>query len=74
MTVRLLANFDDLESELKALQSSRFASKCPDPRLKFIMENLVQSLHDFARKVDLTTEEWMCVEGSEMADWNCKDY
>ena len=31
----------------------------PDPRLKQIMESLVRHLHDFAREVDLTPQEWI---------------
>jgi hydroxyquinol 1,2-dioxygenase len=31
----------------------------PNPRLKQIMESLVRHLHDFAREVDLTPEEWL---------------
>jgi hydroxyquinol 1,2-dioxygenase len=34
-------------------------SGTPDPRLKQIMELLVRHLHDFAREVDLTPEEWL---------------
>ncbi len=34
-------------------------STTPDPRLKQIMESLVRHLHDFAREVDLTPEEWL---------------
>jgi protocatechuate 3,4-dioxygenase beta subunit len=30
-----------------------------DPRLKRIMESLVRHLHEFAREVDLTPEEWL---------------
>lgn len=30
----------------------------PDRRFKFILERLVQHLHDFARETRLTTEEW----------------
>lgn len=29
-----------------------------DPRLRFVMENLVRHLHDFARETDLTHDEW----------------
>src|SRR3981189_3127401 len=29
-----------------------------DPRVKFLMEELVKSLHDFVRKTDLTFDEW----------------
>ena len=31
----------------------------PDPRLREIMAALVRHLHDFAREVDLTPEEWL---------------
>ncbi len=31
----------------------------PNPRLKQIMEGLVHHLHDWAREVDLTPEEWL---------------
>ncbi len=31
----------------------------PNPRLKQVMESLVKHLHDFARDVDLTPEEWL---------------
>lgn len=31
----------------------------PDPRLKQVMASLVRHLHDFAREVDLTPEEWI---------------
>lgn len=34
-------------------------SATPDPRLKQIMEALVRHLHEFAREVDLTPEEWI---------------
>jgi protocatechuate 3,4-dioxygenase beta subunit len=30
----------------------------PDPRVKFLMTELVKSLHDFVRRTDLTFEEW----------------
>ena len=33
-------------------------SRCTDPRLQQIMSNLVRHLHDFAREVQLTQEEW----------------
>ena len=35
----------------------RFSST-PDPRLKQIISSLVQHLHDFAREVRLTEDEW----------------
>ena len=31
---------------------------CRDPRFKQVMTSLVQHLHDFARDVDLTPQEW----------------
>ena len=34
-------------------------SSTPNPRLKQIMASLVRHLHDFAREVDLTPEEWL---------------
>jgi len=34
-------------------------SSTPDPRLKQIMESLVKHLHEFAREVDLTPDEWI---------------
>ena len=34
-------------------------SSTPNPRMKEIMASLVRHLHDFAREVDLTPEEWL---------------
>ncbi|KAK5008441.1 hypothetical protein LTR39_005174, partial [Cryomyces antarcticus] len=34
-------------------------SRCPDPRLKYVMERLVSHVHDFARETRLSTSEWM---------------
>ena len=34
-------------------------SGTPDPRLKQIMDALVRHLHEFAREVDLTPQEWL---------------
>ena len=31
----------------------------PDPRLKQVMESLVRHMHDFARDVSLTPDEWL---------------
>lgn len=33
----------------------------PARRQKFVFEKLVSHLHNFARDVSLTTDEWMCV-------------
>ena len=34
-------------------------SQCPDPRLKYLLERLVQHAHDFARETRLSHSEWM---------------
>ncbi len=34
-------------------------SETPNPRLKQVMESLVRHMHDFARDVSLTPEEWL---------------
>ncbi len=36
----------------------RSFEETPDPRVKFLMEELVKSLHEFVRKTDLTFDEW----------------
>ena len=41
---------------------ARFAD-CSEPRLKFLLTELVQSLHDYARKVELTELELMAAIG-----------
>ncbi|OJD40599.1 catechol dioxygenase [Diplodia corticola] len=33
-------------------------SRCPNPRLKYILERLVEHAHDFARETRLSTAEW----------------
>ena len=38
-------------------------SGAPDPRLKQVMASLVRHLHDFAREVSLTPEEWLTAIG-----------
>src|SRR5258707_12209625 len=45
------------ETELTAAVIKSF-DETPDPRVKFLMEELVKSLHDFVRKTDLTFAEW----------------
>ena len=32
---------------------------CPDPRLKYLLDRIVQHLHDFARETRLSHEEWI---------------
>lgn len=34
-------------------------SKCPDRRLKYLLERLVVHLHDFVRETRFSSEEWM---------------
>jgi hypothetical protein len=34
-------------------------SGCPDPRMKYLLERLVQHLHDYARETRLSHHEWM---------------
>jgi len=34
-------------------------SRCPDPRMKYLLERLVTHVHDFARETRLSTNEWM---------------
>jgi hypothetical protein len=46
------------ETELTAAVVRSF-EETPDPRVKFLMEELVKSLHDFVRKTDLTFDEWL---------------
>jgi hydroxyquinol 1,2-dioxygenase len=42
---------------ITALVLERFAG-CPDPRLRQVMHALIAHLHNFAREVELTPEEW----------------
>jgi hydroxyquinol 1,2-dioxygenase len=50
-----MPQFDD--AELTAAVIHSFA-EVPDPRVKFLLEELVKSLHDYVRKTDLTFDEW----------------
>ncbi|HEV2677397.1 MAG TPA: intradiol ring-cleavage dioxygenase [Aliidongia sp.] len=50
-----MRDFD--ETNITAAVLDRFTAT-PDPRLKQIMQSLVRHLHDFARDVELTFEEW----------------
>jgi catechol 1,2-dioxygenase len=38
-----------------------------DPRLREVMSSFIKHIHDFARDVQLTTNEWML--GIEMINW-----
>lgn len=37
----------------------RINSLCEDERMKYVLERLVEHLHDFARETRLSTKEWM---------------
>lgn len=39
-----------------------------DPRVKEVLGSLIRHLHDWAREVDLTADEWM--KGVEMINWS----
>src|SRR6201995_1207733 len=45
------------ENALTAAVVKSFDST-PNPRAKFLLQELVKSLHDYVRKTDLTFEEW----------------
>ena len=45
------------ESELTAAVIKSF-DETPDPRAKFLLQELVKSLHDYVRKTDLSFAEW----------------
>src|ERR1700742_402034 len=45
------------ENDLTAAVVKSF-DNTPDPRAKFLLQELVKSLHDYVRKTDLTFEEW----------------
>jgi protocatechuate 3,4-dioxygenase beta subunit len=45
------------EAELTTAVLSSF-EETPNPRVKFLMQELVKSLHEFVRKTDLTFDEW----------------
>ena len=45
------------ENDLTAAVVKSFENT-PDKRAKFLLQELVKSLHDFVRKTDLSFEEW----------------
>jgi len=49
------AQFNDTELTAAVIRSFE---ETPEPRVKFLMEELVKSLHDFVRKTDLSFDEW----------------
>jgi len=50
-----MTQFND--SQLTAAVIDSFA-ETPNPRAKFLLQELVKSLHEYVRKTDLTFEEW----------------
>jgi hydroxyquinol 1,2-dioxygenase len=50
-----MTQFSDAELTAAVMRSFE---ETPDARVKFLMEELVRSLHDFVRKTDLTFDEW----------------
>jgi hydroxyquinol 1,2-dioxygenase len=49
---------DHDESTVTAAVLAQIADT-PDPRLRHVLSSLVKHLHDFARDVSLTEEEWL---------------
>src|SRR3954469_9850029 len=45
------------DTELTAAVVNSF-EETPNPRAKFLLQELVKSLHDYVRKTDLTFDEW----------------
>jgi protocatechuate 3,4-dioxygenase beta subunit len=50
-----MPQFDDAELTDAVVNSFE---ETPDPRLKFLLSELVKSLHDYVRRTDLSFEEW----------------
>jgi protocatechuate 3,4-dioxygenase beta subunit len=50
-----MPQFNDTELTAAVIRSFE---ETPQPRVKFLMEELVKSLHDYVRKTDLTFDEW----------------
>ena len=50
-----MAEFNDTELTAAVIRSFE---ETPDPRVKFLMQELTRSLHDIVRRTDLTFEEW----------------
>lgn len=58
MLTELLASLSSVTPENITESVIKVNSMCSNPRLRFIMEHLVTHIHNFAREVSLTTEEW----------------
>src|SRR3954470_14347727 len=50
-----MTQFNDTELTAAVIQSFE---NTPDPRAKFLLQELVKSLHEYVRKTDLTFAEW----------------
>src|SRR6201989_1535238 len=50
-----MPQFNDTELTEAVIRSF---DNTPDPRAKFLLQELVKSLHEYVRKTDLTFEEW----------------
>ena len=50
-----MAQFSETELTAAVIKSFEDA---PEPRTKFLLQELVKSLHDYVRRTDLTFEEW----------------
>ena len=50
-----MPQFNDTELTAAVIRSFE---ETPDPRAKFLLEELVKSLHDYVRKTDLSFDEW----------------
>jgi hydroxyquinol 1,2-dioxygenase len=50
-----MPQFNDTELTAAVVRSFE---ETPDPRVRFLMEELVKSLHDFVRRTDLSFDEW----------------
>ena len=68
-TIDNTSNMDPSETEIPPVKNltidnitenvKLINSRCPDPRLKYLMDRLVQHTHDFARETRLSHNEWM---------------
>ena len=50
-----MPQFNDTELTEAVIRSF---DQTPDPRTRFLLQELVKSLHDYVRKTDLTFAEW----------------
>src|ERR1700743_796408 len=50
-----MTQFNDTQLTAAVIESFE---ETPNPRAKFLLQELVKSLHEYVRKTDLTFEEW----------------